>query len=137
MPTKAQCKRGHLFDKTNTYVDPSGHRQCKECRRQRGKAWLKNKSIDKQFNATRKARRAATYRRTTYGLTGSEFNAMLEKQQGVCAICRQVQSLVVDHDHSTGKVRGLLCGKCNRGLGLFNDNPRTLKDATRYVRKKL
>lgn len=71
-----------------------------------------------------------------YGITLSEFLAMHEKQGNVCKIClgiRGVRKLVVDHQHETGKVRGLLCENCNRGIGLFDDNIEILKSAIKYL----
>ncbi len=72
---------------------------------------------------------------TRYGITRDDFYALLAAQQGVCAICGGVESqrLHVDHDHTTGAVRGLLCGPCNRGLGSFRDNPRSLQAAVTYL----
>jgi hypothetical protein len=57
-----------------------------------------------------------------YGITADQYNQMLEKQKGVCALCEKPQTrirLAVDHDHRTGKVRGLLCNWCNRHLGVI------------------
>lgn len=71
-----------------------------------------------------------------YGLTMDEHDALLEKQGGVCAICREPPEglwLNVDHDHSSGAVRGLLCNRCNTGLGLFQDDTRTLRAAVEYL----
>jgi hypothetical protein len=61
--------------------------------------------------------------------------ALSEKQQNACAICRRVFSAVphVDHDHQTGQVRGLLCNSCNLGLGLFQDDVERLQNATKYL----
>lgn len=67
----------------------------------------------------------------------SPYQYMLENQNGVCAICSNVdksgRALAIDHDHKTGFVRGLLCGSCNRGLGLFRDNPEILLKAAKYL----
>ena len=65
---------------------------------------------------------------------------MLEKQNGVCAICNKEEksknkNLFVDHDHQTGKVRSLLCNNCNSGLGQFNDNLNLLESAVLYLKK--
>lgn len=73
-----------------------------------------------------------------YGITLEEFDALKTKQSGVCAICfRPVRGgrgeLRIDHDHTTGKIRGLLCHHCNLGLGQFEDSPEFLKSAISYL----
>jgi len=84
---------------------------------------------------------AATYRnyclKKKYGLTSEEYEALLKKQGGVCKICQMPSKsrLRVDHDHKTGKVRGLLCTGCNIGLGQFKDNAAALKAAADYIEK--
>lgn len=80
----------------------------------------------------------------TYGITVEEYSALLEGQGGVCAICGkeeravknnsvEYRNLAVDHCHTTGKVRGLLCTNCNQGLGNFMDNPAYLAKAISYL----
>jgi hypothetical protein len=69
-----------------------------------------------------------------YDLDMDGYNALLEKQGGVCAICRRPGKLVVDHDHETGKVRGLLHHNCNKAIGMFEDNPEFLEGAAAYLR---
>lgn len=80
--------------------------------------------------------------RRNYGITLEWYREQLSKQNNVCAICKQpekavirgkVISMPVDHCHKTGKPRGLLCTKCNRGLGLFSDNVDVLKAAISYL----
>jgi hypothetical protein len=78
-----------------------------------------------------------------YGITPDEYVAMLEQQGGGCSICGVRQSqlwretwrqpLVIDHCHGSGKVRGLLCDHCNRGLGQFRDDPALLHRAAEYL----
>ncbi|HEC62410.1 MAG TPA: hypothetical protein ENI27_09215 [bacterium] len=78
-----------------------------------------------------------------FNITLEQYNAMLHYQNGKCAICEcsethtcngKIKRLGVDHDHKSGKIRGLLCHKCNRALGLFQDNPELMKKAAAYVR---
>lgn len=73
----------------------------------------------------------------TYGITLDEYNKILAAQNGVCAICKvphhPERPLVVDHDHDSGEVRGLLCSECNTGIGLLGDNPQTLLSACAYL----
>ena len=77
--------------------------------------------------------------KTQYGITLERYDEMLVSQNGGCAICKEktpggrTKNFAVDHCHTTGKVRGLLCTKCNRGLGLFNDRSDLLKLATTYL----
>lgn len=70
-----------------------------------------------------------------YGLTTDDFRDLLVGQAGRCLICHHVPSedLVVDHNHATGRVRGLLCQKCNRMLGHVGDDPRILRSAIGYL----
>lgn len=70
-----------------------------------------------------------------YGLTEAEYDQMLAEQGHACAICGSVPDyrLRVDHCHATGRVRGLLCNRCNFGLGWFNDDPERMRRAAIYV----
>lgn len=76
----------------------------------------------------------------SYGMTLDEFDQILARQGGHCAICATTEPggrhgrFCVDHDHSTGKLRALLCSKCNVGLGHFNDDPDVLVAAIQYLR---
>ncbi len=82
------------------------------------------------------------YLKNTYGITKADHDLLYEEQGGVCKICKKEgflssakhkKKLAVDHDHETGRVRGLLCHNCNRGLGLFQDDPEILKNAIEYL----
>lgn len=75
--------------------------------------------------------------RRNYGLTLEDFNALLNKQNCACAICKvglTFNTANVDHCHSTGKVRGILCRKCNTALGQLGDNEAGLMLAVQYLR---
>ena len=75
----------------------------------------------------------------TCGITLVEYEERLLLQGGVCSICKKCEpvekhSLHVDHDHLTGKIRGLLCSFCNRGIGSFHDDPELLMKASLYLK---
>lgn len=72
-----------------------------------------------------------------YGLTRQDYIAMLEKVNHSCEICGTTLGLVIDHDHATGKIRGILCSPCNIGLGAFRDNVEYLKRTIKYLDKFL
>lgn len=73
--------------------------------------------------------------REKYGIGINQYQAMYEDQDGKCYLCGSTQdrNLAVDHCHSTGRVRRLLCSMCNQALGLFKDNADILKKAALYV----
>jgi hypothetical protein len=69
-----------------------------------------------------------------YNLTVKEYNDLVQKQKGRCAICAtKPRKLHVDHDHSTSKVRGLLCPNCNKAIGLLHDKPELMRAAASYL----
>lgn len=80
-----------------------------------------------------------------HGLSLDQYDAMWLEQIGVCAICHKAEKrqqlawrkdeLSVDHDHKTGKIRGLLCRDCNRAIGLLKDSQQLLLDAVGYLRQ--
>ena len=71
-----------------------------------------------------------------YGLAEGVFDELLAKQNGRCALCcAPMDKPCIDHDHVTGSMRELLCHKCNRGLGHFNDDPSLLRSAIAYLEK--
>lgn len=83
------------------------------------------------------------YYKRNYGITDADLAAMKKEQDNKCYLCRSEgfligknnhdEKLAVDHCHSTGKVRKLLCHNCNRALGLFKDNPELMRRAADYV----
>lgn len=75
-----------------------------------------------------------------YGITQDQYEEMFAAQGNVCAICGKPQPgssklFHVDHSHRTGKVRGILCPRCNTGLGMFKDNPAALRAAADYLER--
>lgn len=97
------------------------------------KEWYqKNKTYKKGYQKR-------NYLMVKYNMTFEDKHRMYLKQEYKCKICNKVfieKKLCVDHDHKTGKVRGLLCGKCNIGLGKFKDNIKVLKSAIQYLKTK-
>lgn len=91
----------------------------------------------KQWARENPDRRAAIKRRqrfAQYGITEQDFHVIVESQSGGCAICkRSDESLVVDHCHKTGAVRGALCQRCNKGIGLLQDDAEILLCASKYL----
>lgn len=68
-----------------------------------------------------------------YGMTREDFDNLIDAQGGLCAICVENKAGYVDHDHETGRVRGLLCAACNGGLGFFKDRSALLRSAAEYL----
>lgn len=69
-----------------------------------------------------------------YGISQKEYQDMYDAQDGLCGICQNHEkTLNVDHDHETGLIRGLLCGKCNKAIGLLDDSIETLYSAIDYL----
>jgi hypothetical protein len=101
---------------------------CNNCYRLVVGLWVPRGADPKKANA---------YYRKLYKITLEEYGALFFAQCGVCAICSEPASpdkvLVVDHDHETGKVRGLLCGTCNSAIGLLKDDTEVIVQAALYL----
>ena len=102
---------------------------CKPCELKRQGVYSKNNpAVTWARNAAKK-----------YGITFTDYKSMLEQQNNRCAICnstdpkRGTKNFSVDHCHTTGKVRGLLCSSCNLGLGHFQDDTKLLDKAKEYL----
>lgn len=102
---------------------------CKECKTAVNKAW-REANPDKA-----KKSQQATRRKLEYGITQEDFDRILVAQNSLCPLCNMEvgQSSHVDHDHKTGKVRGILCSTCNTGLGMFKDDINIFKNAIKYL----
>jgi hypothetical protein len=123
------------LDKPGKWKTGDIYSYCKECVKLRNKKW----HADNPEKAKAKDHRAGCKR---FGLTTVQYNDMLQVQQHLCKLCGKpetatrngkVKFLAIDHNHSTGEVRGLLCGDCNMGLGKFRDNTLVLLKAARYI----
>lgn len=123
----------------------AGKKRCQTCRSNSSRY-----SKTPARKAVRNARQATSgYRqyqreyhlRNEYGLTVADYDAILARQKGRCKICgggpngRQKDRFHVDHDHATGKVRGLLCYRCNKMVGLAGDSAETLMKAASYLQE--
>jgi ribosomal protein S17E len=90
-------------------------------------------------NKKRSYELARKYRlKADYGITPEQYNTMLACQNNLCAICGKDQSqynqrFAVDHDHNTGKIRKLLCHRCNTGIGMLDENVSILQSAINYL----
>jgi hypothetical protein len=133
---------------SNFYKDKSKHwaisGDCKCCRKAGSQEWRKrNSERDKEakrqwWKKNKIKKRLITWRQSGIKITLDEFNLLKSNQGGKCAICFRPdegykKSLAVDHDHKTGKVRGLLCGSCNVGIGQFKDSVDLLNSAIGYL----
>lgn len=96
---------------------------------------LKNKAHVKAYRQRRAPLVADNRLQSKYGITAAQRDAMLKRQGGKCAGCRKPTRGVVDHCHTTGKVRGILCPACNIALGLTKDDPKTLRRLACYLEK--
>lgn len=128
------------------------HSQCKDCQSAHAKQKratdpehvAKCRARSKQYRASnpdayRNSVRDATLR-AKYGVGQADYEAMLKAQGGGCAICGRTnpgvswgRNLHIDHDHSSGRIRGLLCQPCNTSIGKFNDDPALLRKAAAYI----
>lgn len=129
---KTHCPRGHEYTAENTLAVKGG-RWCRTCRNQQSRDRMRivlNRRGPEYSRAKNLAR---------YGLTIASYEALVKEQNGLCMICRKVPTmgrgkrLYVDHCHKTGRVRGLLCNRCNSAIGLFDEDPARMRWASNYI----
>lgn len=130
IPDKKRCTKCHAVKRLTAFSLSSKAldgrlSSCRTCRSQHTKNWQKHNLV--KYKAKQK--------QFKYGITPEMEAALYTKQEGVCAICgkRPPGPLTIDHDHESGMVRGLLCRRCNSGLGLLGDNITVLSHALNYL----
>ncbi len=127
------CRRGHEYTPQTVRMTSAGCRQCLPCTKI-------VKAEYKKANAehTKRWHRSYTLARK-YGISVARFEEMLSEQGGLCAICGTNRpggnNWHVDHCHVTGAVRGILCVRCNAGLGYFRESVSVLESAIAYLKK--
>lgn len=105
---------------------PSGrHCYCKPCHNARGR-----ETRQRLYGGSRHY-----HLKRKYGVGAADVDSMIEKQGGMCPICRKRSAVHVDHDHTSQKVRAILCEPCNGGLGQFKDNPEFIQMAIKYLQQ--
>jgi hypothetical protein len=107
----------------NKNLKDGRHTYCKVCHNARGR-----ETIERLYGNSRHY-----HLKRRYGIGADEFDALVEQQGGVCAICGKEAPEHVDHSHETGEVRGVLCFNCNGGLGQFKDSIELLTNAVTYL----
>lgn len=119
---------------------------CKNCFKKRAKKW---ENLNPNYRKLRYKKRKLQEKNNTliykFGISLKEYKQLLKSQNNVCAIClkkeerkyrNKIRSLATDHNHITGKVRGLLCQKCNLGISHFNEDIKILFKAISYLRER-
>jgi hypothetical protein len=112
--------------------------RCNTCLYKEHKKWTEsNEEVVREYRA--KDKWTLKKRCARHNISVGEFWALFDNQDGSCAVCDTAlvaEDSAIDHNHSTGEVRGILCKPCNRGLGLLKDNPENLFRAYEYLRDK-
>ena len=136
-----QPKPADAFGKSKGYRDGL-RRQCNQCRSAKGRTPAQRERARKWREANRERLRQedrGLQKRYRYGLSLADIAAILSAQDGRCALCKTDRPggrygvFCVDHCHATGRVRGLLCHRCNVALGALGDGPEGLQAALDYV----
>jgi hypothetical protein len=119
--TRNRCKPCRAKAQREAYARESDEARAKDSARSR--AWRKANPQQVRAQDLRKR----------YGLTRTAYENLAESQGRRCAICRASSLECVDHCHATGRIRGLLCRRCNAALGQFRDDPKRLREAAIYL----
>lgn len=126
-------------DKRATYCKVCAKVKDRERRAQDHEGYKQYLREWREMNREQQKRSMRNWRLKVYGLTPDDYIDMYEQQEGKCLLCGESgetfggRRLHIDHDHETGKVRGLLCGLCNAGIGMLKDSPDLLRLAASYI----
>ena len=134
MKTCLKCKKSLAKTKFYTHAGRKTGlmENCKDCHKERVRS----------YTEAHRTKVRDSQRKAQYGITGDKYASLLLEQNNLCAICGspektkkngKVLSLSVDHDHTSGNIRGLLCLSCNTGLGKFQDSENILRKAAAYL----
>lgn len=143
MPPRAKTSRARVLQKCyelDKYArDGEKIRKHHQEYRKNNVDYLRQKDREKRERNKKNGVTSARHRKAMYGLSPQEFDRLYKECGGLCTICRELNDrrllLEVDHDHESGVIRGLLCGPCNRAIGLFHDRPELLISALNYLLK--
>ena len=129
-----RCKKDKPLSEfsKDTWSTDGLHNWCKDCM----KAYRKQRHNDPEAKQRDNAGSSNRMLKRNYGITLDEYDRLLKQQGGVCAVCGKPPNgrrLHVDHNHKTGKVRGLLCSGCNVALGAVDDNMNVLQKLISYL----
>ena len=119
---KSHCQRGHEMTEENVETTRAGRRSCMVCNQARKKLWAERNRLKARMRK--------------YGASVELYDDILTFQNGKCAICVEDLPLVVDHDHKTGCIRGLLCDDCNWFLGQIESHMDKLVTAVTYLQQR-
>lgn len=119
-------------------VAPAGHKWCPGCQTIKpysewSRKRVSNDGLASYCKACQARRGARDYFKRTYKMTPEEVRELATSQGGVCRICQAAPAVHIDHDHGDGAVRGMLCFRCNAGIGQFADDPARLRRAAGYL----
>lgn len=145
MKAKVKKDRGKYYQENKQYFKKYRDEYYlihKEEIKEKRKEKYNSSSYDKSYYAKNRDYYLSKFRerkyKTTYGISIEEYDKIYEEQGGGCKICGRHQDTIkkrlhVDHDHKTGKVRGLLCNQCNVMIGMAFENPNVLTRAIKYI----
>lgn len=121
---------------------PDGHKYCRRCDQSKPTSeWLVRAATTDgySFRCADCMRRYVrdTHLASTYGLTDDDVAKLLARQDGRCAICLTAEAIHIDHNHATGRIRGMLCFRCNAALGQLGDDPSVVRRAADYLEGRM